>query len=76
MRKVMTRTQSRPLRLAPAAAVAPTPAPLTPADDASRVPGAVPHRVVVEPARRVPQRVDQLDEPAPQILVPGHELGP
>ncbi|MFE0849188.1 Rv3235 family protein [Streptomyces rochei] len=44
MRKVMTRTQSRPLRLAPAAAVAPTPAPLTPADDASRVPGAVPPR--------------------------------
>ncbi|MDV6289545.1 hypothetical protein R2F25_22680 [Streptomyces sp. UP1A-1] len=44
MRKVMTRTQSRPLRLAPAATVAPTPAPLTPADDASRVPGAVPPR--------------------------------
>lgn len=44
MRKVMTRTQSRPLRLAPTAAVAPAATALVPTDSASRVPGAAPPR--------------------------------
>ncbi len=44
MRKVMTRTQSRPLRLTPAPAVAPPPTTLAATDSASRVPGAAPPR--------------------------------
>ncbi|MFH8242742.1 Rv3235 family protein [Streptomyces sp. NPDC018321] len=44
MRKVMTRTPSRPLRLAPANAVAPAATALAPTDSASRVPGAAPPR--------------------------------
>ncbi|WP_369181913.1 Rv3235 family protein [Streptomyces mutabilis] len=44
MRKVMTRTQSRPLRLTPATAVAPTPTTPASTDSASRVPGAAPPR--------------------------------
>ncbi|MFC0498698.1 Rv3235 family protein [Streptomyces mutabilis] len=44
MRKVMTRTQSRPLRLTSATAVAPTPPTPVSAESASRVPGAAPPR--------------------------------
>ncbi|MFE0811616.1 Rv3235 family protein [Streptomyces sp. NPDC058794] len=44
MRKVMTRTQSRPLGLAPATAVAPTATALAPTESASRLPGAAPPR--------------------------------
>ena len=39
-------------------------------------PPDLPHGIVPEPLRRIPQRIDQLDEPPPQVLVPGDDFGP